>query len=119
LALFIGIESTWAAAAISLTTSLILSNKEKPMLSKQNPQSPDNQQDTGEAAFKKWMSAVDIAVGGRAFVSVYDLPDQPYRDWFEDGMSADEAAVAVLVDAGYGDGLLDDDCDAFAEALWE
>jgi hypothetical protein len=106
-------------AAISPFAGVILSNKEKTMFIKRNPQPEDNQQDTSETAFKKWMSAVDIAVGGRAFVSVYDLPDQPYRDWFEDEMSPDEAAVAVLADAGYGDGLLGDDFDAFAEALWE
>jgi hypothetical protein len=39
--------------------------------------------DTSETAFKKWISEVDIAVGARAFVSAYDLPDQTYRDWFE------------------------------------
>jgi hypothetical protein len=78
-----------------------------------NPKTKPQAQDQSEAAFKKWMSEVDIAVAGRAFVSAYDLPDQPYRDWFEDGMSADEAAVAVLADAGYGDGLLGDDFDMF------
>jgi hypothetical protein len=89
------------------------------MLQKPNPQQQNDVPNTSEAAFKKWMAEVDIAVGGRAFVSVYDLPDQPYRDWFEDEMSADEAAVAALKDAGYGDGLRGDDFDAFAEALWE
>jgi hypothetical protein len=84
-----------------------------------NPKTKPQAQDRSETAFKKWMAEVDIAVGGRAFVSVYDLPDQPYRDWFEDEMSPDEAAVAALKDAGYGDGLLGDDFDAFVEALWE
>lgn len=78
-----------------------------------------NKSDTSEAAFKKWMNAVDVAVGGRAFVSAYDLPDQPYRDWFEDGMSPDEAAVAALEEAGFedGDGAMSDAFDAFYEAL--
>jgi hypothetical protein len=89
------------------------------MLLKPDPQKQNDVPGTSETAFKKWMAEVDGAVGARAFVSAYDLPDQPYRDWFEDGMSADEAAVAVLVDAGYGDGLLGDDFDAFAEALWD
>jgi hypothetical protein len=89
------------------------------MLQKPNPQRQNDVPDTSETAFKKWMVEVDIAVATCAFVSAYDLPDQPYRDWFEDGMTPDEAAVAALKDAGYGDGLLDDDCDAFAEALWE
>jgi hypothetical protein len=81
-----------------------------------NPKTKPQAQDQSEAAFKKWMSEVDIAVAARAFVSVYDLPDQPYRDWFEDGMSADEAVVAVLEDSGYGDGLMDDD---FDEEVWD
>jgi hypothetical protein len=88
---------------------------------KPNPQQQNDVPDTSETAFKKWMTEVDVAVGARAFVSAYDLPDQPYRDWFEDDMSPDEAAVAALEEAGYGDGegSMSDDFDAFYEELWE
>jgi hypothetical protein len=85
-----------------------------------NPKTKPQAQDQSEAAFKKWMSEVDIAVAGRAFVSAYDLPDQPYRDWFEEGLSPDEAAAQALEEAGYedGDGVMSDDFDMFYEDLW-
>jgi hypothetical protein len=85
------------------------------MLQKPNPQQQNDVPDTSEAAFKKWMTEVDIAVGARDFVSAYDLPDQSYRDWFEEGLSPDEAAALALKDAGYedGDGVMSDDCDMF------
>jgi hypothetical protein len=89
------------------------------MLPKPNPQKQNDLPNTSEAAFKKWMAEVDIAVGARAFVSAYDLPDQPYRDWFEEGMPPDEAAVLALEDAGYEDGLINDDSDMFYESLWD
>jgi hypothetical protein len=88
---------------------------------KSNPQRENDVSDTSEAAFKKWMTEVDIAVAGRAFVSAHDLPDQPYRDWFEEGLSPDEAAALALEDAGYEDpdGAMSDDSDMFYEELWE
>jgi hypothetical protein len=77
--------------------------------------------DASETAFKKWMAEVDIVGGGRAFVSVYDLSDQPYRDWFEEGLSPDEAAALAREDAGYedGDSAMSDDSDIFYEEFWE
>jgi hypothetical protein len=89
------------------------------MYAKSNPRHQNKAPDTSEAAFKKWMAEVDISVGARAFVSAYDLPDQPYRDWFEEGMPPDEAAVLALEDAGYEDGVISDDSDMFYEALWD
>jgi hypothetical protein len=66
-----------------------------------NQQFPQTQTDNSDTAFKKWMNDVDAAVGATAFVSVYDLPDQPFRDWFDSGMSAEEAARTTLEDADY------------------
>jgi hypothetical protein len=85
------------------------------MLQKPNPQQQNDVPDTSEAAFKKWMAEVDIALGARAFVSAFDLPDQSYRDWFEEGLSPDEAAALALKDAGYvdGDDVMSDDFDMF------
>jgi hypothetical protein len=90
------------------------------MLQKPNPQQQNDVPDTSETAFKKWMAEVDVAVATRAFVSAYDLPDQPYRDWFEEGLSPDEAAALALEEAGYedGDGVMSDDFDMFYEGLW-
>jgi hypothetical protein len=66
-----------------------------------NQQFPQTQTGNSDVAFKKWMNDVDAAVSATAFVSVYDLPDQPFRDWFDDGMSAEEAARTALEDADY------------------
>ncbi len=54
-----------------------------------------------EAEFKKWMKAVDKAVSAIAGIGVYDLPDAPFSDWFEDEMSASEAAHELLEAEGF------------------
>ena len=54
-----------------------------------------------ELSFAEWMNRVDTAVSNMAFLSVYDLPDQPFRDWHEAGYSPNEAAMETLENAGY------------------
>ena len=54
------------------------------------------QADASDAAFKSWMEEVDTGVIGEVGVSAYDLPDACYRDWFESGMGAPEAAGEVV-----------------------
>lgn len=51
--------------------------------------------------FEHWMTAVNKQVEIMAMVSVDDLADQPFRDWFNDGISAREAAEMTLEDNGY------------------
>ena len=51
--------------------------------------------------FEIWMVRVDRTVNAIALVSVYDLPDRPYRDWFDDGMLASDAAKQALEYAGW------------------
>ncbi len=52
--------------------------------------------------YSAWMSAVDEAVWRKAGVSVYDLPDCTYRDWFEAGWTPNQAARSALRRAGWG-----------------
>ena len=42
--------------------------------------------------FERWMEQVDGVVGEVVGVSVYDLPGCCYRDWYDSGISATEAA---------------------------
>ena len=51
--------------------------------------------------FEQWMEAIDRAVFRIAFCSVHDLSDQPFRDWFDDEISPEEAAEMALEDNGF------------------
>ena len=46
--------------------------------------------------FEGWKMAVDDEVGALVGLSCDDLPDAPYRDWYDEGMSPSEAAEEVL-----------------------
>ena len=54
-----------------------------------------------EMTFAQWMRAVDEAVQATAGLSVHDLADQPFRDWYEDGLTPQEAAEETLIDEGF------------------
>ena len=65
-------------------------------------------------SFDDWMAAVDQLVNERAGLSVHDLPDCPFRRWFDDGVSPSGAARQAIHNAhDEGDDdeedLLDDD----------
>lgn len=49
-----------------------------------------------QAGFKAWMLAVDAAVEARVGLSVHDLEDVAFRDWFDDGVSAKSAAARAI-----------------------
>ena len=51
--------------------------------------------------FDIWMDRVDRNVQAISGVSVWDLPDCPFADWHEAGLSPYTAATAALEDAGY------------------
>jgi hypothetical protein len=51
--------------------------------------------------FLQWVDAVDAAVLDIAGVSVHDLPDVPFRFWFDDEMPPVEAAHLALEEAGW------------------
>lgn len=50
-------------------------------------------------SFEDWMKAVDRAVDQRTGMSVYDLPDMPFRDWYDSGKSAVAAAAKAISNA--------------------
>jgi hypothetical protein len=51
--------------------------------------------------FNEWMRAVDRQVQARVGLSSDDLADCAYRDWYDDDMSATEAAELALENEGY------------------
>jgi len=53
-------------------------------------------------SFEEWMQAVDAAVGSIAFgLSVHDLPDIAFRDLYDSGETAQEAAEEALAGADF------------------
>lgn len=56
-------------------------------------------------AFKRWMAEVDRVVEDEVGMSVHELPDCTYRDWFDDETDAEEAAYMALEQAGWRDDL--------------
>jgi hypothetical protein len=53
--------------------------------------------------FDTWMKLVDEAVYARINCSVHDLPDCPFRDWYDDGLRALAAARKAIRYARDGD----------------
>ncbi len=52
--------------------------------------------------FEQWMQDVDQVVGSIAFgLSVHDLPDINFRDLFESGATAQDAAEEALENADF------------------
>ena len=52
-------------------------------------------------AFDSWMNTVDREIQNRAGLSVHDLADQPFRDWYDDGMWPEDAAEETLEAEGF------------------
>jgi hypothetical protein len=50
-------------------------------------------------SFETWMKEVDAAVKALCYLSVADLPDCPFYDWYEDGVSPKAAARRVVKNA--------------------
>lgn len=54
-------------------------------------------------SFEDWKRAVDHEVNEKLGIGANDLPDQPWRQWYDEGKSAKVAAakgVAARKDAG-------------------
>jgi hypothetical protein len=49
-------------------------------------------------SFTQWSARLDDAVIRRLVVSVFDLPDMPFRDWFDQGVTPVEAAELVEIE---------------------
>lgn len=54
-----------------------------------------------ELTYDKWLEVLDRTVIARTGLSVHDLPDVPFRDWYRDEMSPADAATQALAEAGY------------------
>lgn len=52
-------------------------------------------------SFREWMKQVNQEVIRIAGVSVQDLADQPFRDWYESEITPHEAAIELLVEEGF------------------
>ena len=55
----------------------------------------------GAMTFGRWMGDVDDWVFDLSGVSVHDLPDCCFRAWYDDGVSAEAAAIRALQYAGF------------------
>ncbi len=51
--------------------------------------------------FEQWMSAVDRVLGGICGLSHDDLADQTWYDWYNSGMTPEEAADECLDNEGF------------------
>lgn len=49
-----------------------------------------------QTMFDRWMSAVDGHVQIKLGVSVHDLPDMCFRDYYDDGMTPAQVAQIVM-----------------------
>ena len=54
---------------------------------------------TESNGFAVWMQAVDSEVWATTGVSVHDLPDCLYRDWYDDGTKPQTAAKRAIKQA--------------------
>lgn len=52
--------------------------------------------------FDEWMNQVNIEVSNQVGLDADDLADQPYYDWWEDGVRPKTAAKRALKDNGWG-----------------
>jgi hypothetical protein len=46
--------------------------------------------------FREWLDELNALVESELVLGIDDLPDMPYRDWFEEGLSADEVFDMML-----------------------
>lgn len=70
------------------------------MLLKIRPGVPMTMNPEDRSSFDEWMKRVDALVQHAAGISVYDLPDCLYRDWYEDRLRPIRAAARALRRAG-------------------
>lgn len=46
--------------------------------------------------FEQWMQETDDSIWTLIGCSIHDLPDCPFRDWYEDELTPGEAAVRAV-----------------------
>jgi len=52
-----------------------------------------------EFAYEVWKSCINLIVEGVLGVGLADLPDQPFREWFDENMTIGEAASRIVREA--------------------
>lgn len=52
--------------------------------------------DITDLDFRDWMIKIDDQIDASLGISIQDLPDQPYRDWFDSGMEISEAIREIM-----------------------
>ena len=55
--------------------------------------------------FKEWMDEVDNMIAEISGLSSECIADAPYRDWYDAGEPAEDAAEFALEAAGYNDAV--------------
>jgi hypothetical protein len=60
---------------------------------------PHKMDDSDTSTFDEWMARIDRLVYLRG-LSVYDLPDCPFRDWYDKRVRPIRAANKALANAG-------------------
>lgn len=53
------------------------------------------------SGFDEWMVQVDAAIVDLCGLTARDLADQPYFDWFDSGLTPEEAAYETLAEEGF------------------
>lgn len=51
--------------------------------------------------FDEFMRAINAEIEAVTGLSVYDLPDFPFMDWYDDECDPSECAFEILEDQGY------------------
>lgn len=59
--------------------------------------------------YEQWLKAVDQYLEAEIGLGHQDLPDQLWRDWYEDGLDPMDAATEALDSEGYYDFAFVDD----------
>ena len=52
-------------------------------------------------SFQAWLDKVSNVIQRETGLGVFDLADQPYHDWYDDGYTPREAASEALENEGY------------------
>ncbi len=51
--------------------------------------------------FTEWMAELDLRCGRKVGLSIRDLADQPFSDWYEDGITPAQALRLTLAEEGF------------------
>jgi len=52
-------------------------------------------------AFREWLKDVDCEILRQTGIGLFDLPDQTWALWFEEGYGPEEAAILALEASSY------------------